>query len=301
MPVLICTLASISVFLLVIGISIRSESLITRLGYDNQGYPNQSVFTESIWSRHFEPLIKKWAEWCKNRMPGSFERIATDLERAGRPMRLTPAGFLGLQIVSAGLFSLLGILLVAISKDVLPNRLLLGGLLSIVGFLLPKAMLSRFIEQRKQAITKSLADCIDLLVVCLDAGSGLDGGIKRIADRIGGPLAEEFNIVLADMLVGRTRMEAWKAMAKRTDVKEISVLVAAIHQAELLGGSMADVLRIQANNLRVQRGLYAREQAARLPVKMLLPLVFCIFPAIFVVIMIPGVIKIMQALTGVAN
>jgi tight adherence protein C len=147
-------------------------------------------------------------------------------------------------------------------------------------------------------IRRSLADCLDLLVVCTEAGLGFDGALAKVVDRMSGPLSDEFRKVLQDMSVGRTRVEALRAMAARVGLPELISFVAAIHQADLLGVSIAHVLRVQADSLRTQRNLRARETAAKLPVKLLFPLVFFIFPAIFVVVLSPGAIQIIRALTG---
>jgi tight adherence protein C len=169
----------------------------------------------------------------------------------------------------------------------------IGGL---IGLTIVDAILDSMIRERHRTIRRSLADCLDLLVVSAEAGLGFDGALAKVVERVRGPLADEFRRVLQEMSIGKTRMEALRAMSTRVGMPELTTFVAAIHQADLLGVSIAHVLRVQAETLRSQRNIRARESAAKLPVKMLFPLVFFIFPAIFIVLLSPAVIQIYRAL-----
>ncbi|MCL6630717.1 MAG: type II secretion system F family protein, partial [Armatimonadetes bacterium] len=141
----------------------------------------------------------------------------------------------------------------------------------------------------------SLADTLDLLTVSVEAGLGLDGAMQKVVEKLKNPLSEELGRALREMQIGKLRAEALKDMASRVRVQELSSFVASICQAEQLGVSIARVLRVQGDTIRSQRSQRARETAAKLPVKMLFPLVFCIFPAIFVVIAGSGAISIWRA------
>jgi tight adherence protein C len=135
---------------------------------------------------------------------------------------------------------------------------------------------------------------LDLLIVSVEAGLGFDGAMARVVEKMKGPFPQELCRVLQEMQVGKARIPALKDMATRVQVSEVSTFVAAIYQADQLGVSMAKVLHVQADTMRVARSQRIREMAAKLPVKMLFPLVFFIFPAIFVIIIGPGVISIMR-------
>src|SRR5439155_22304528 len=141
-----------------------------------------------------------------------------------------------------------------------------------------------------------LPDILDLLIVSVEAGLGFDDAIDKVVEKMKGPFPDELRRVLQEMQLGKKRVEALRDMAARIEVSEVSTFVAAIYQADQLGVSMARVLHVQAETMRVARSQRIREMAAKLPVKMLFPLVFFIFPAIFVIIIGPGVISIMKAL-----
>ncbi|MBI2844119.1 MAG: type II secretion system F family protein [Armatimonadetes bacterium] len=255
--------------------------------------------TSPFGERIIRPWLRKVSEVFAGLLPSNAAaNIAAKLEQAGNPRKLKPAEMLGLKVLSFFFFTALGLLagLFLLDESRLIYRVLVLGMGMIVGYTLPEAQLDRAIRERHRQMRRSLADCLDLLVVCAEAGLGLDGALAKVVERMKGPLSEEFRRVLQDMSIGRTRMEALRAMSKRVKMSELTTFVAAIHQADLLGVSIAHVLRVQAESLRMQRNLRAREAAAKLPVKMLFPLVFFIFPAILIVLLTPGVIQIYRAL-----
>ena len=145
-------------------------------------------------------------------------------------------------------------------------------------------------------IRKSLPDTLDLLVVSVEAGVGFDGAVAQVAAKQAGPLADELRRALQEMRLGRTRAEALRDMAVRVDVPEVSRFVAAITQADRLGAGVAEVLRTQSETARTQRMQRVREAAASLPTRMLFPLVFFVFPALFVVLLGPGLINLFKML-----
>jgi tight adherence protein C len=165
----------------------------------------------------------------------------------------------------------------------------------VIGLILPDFILQQIINSRQYRIRKSLPDILDLLIVSVEAGLGFDGAMQKVVDKVKGPFPEELGRVLEEMRLGKSRMAALQDMAKRIAVTEVSTFVAAIYQADQLGVSIARVLNVQADTMRLARSQRIREMAAKLPVKMLFPLVFFIFPAIFVVVIGPGVIEIMKS------
>jgi tight adherence protein C len=173
-----------------------------------------------------------------------------------------------------------------------------GALAGVVLLLLPDFLLQQAIGRRQYQIRKSLPDILDLLIVSVEAGLGFDGAMAQVMEKMKGPFPQELRRVLQEMQLGKARVIALKDMAARINVTEVSTFVAAIYQADQLGVSMAKVLHVQAETMRVARSQRIREMAAKLPVKMLFPLVFCIFPAIFAILIGPGILSIMKAFSG---
>lgn len=162
--------------------------------------------------------------------------------------------------------------------------------------LVPEAIVNVIITQRQAQVRKSLPDVIDLLAVSAEAGTGLDGALSAVLRRKPGPLADEFGRLLFEMRLGKSRHEAWADMAKRVGLPELQSFVATLEQADQMGVSIANTLRAQSDAMRLKQSLMIRQQAATLALKMVFPLVFCILPALFVVVLGPGLMAIRSAL-----
>ncbi len=174
----------------------------------------------------------------------------------------------------------------------------------IVGFLLPDFALRRRIRKRQEEITDALPDGLDLLVVCVEAGLGLNAAFVKITEefRLSSPaLSEEFDIVNREMVAGKPRQEALRALSERTGVEDVKSLVAMLVQTEKLGTSLAQSLRVHSDSLRMRRRQKAEEAAAKTTIKLVFPLVFLLFPALFIVILGPGAIQIVKILLPVAG
>jgi tight adherence protein C len=221
--------------------------------------------------------------------------IATTLQRrldlAGNPSRWTPdrilaAKGLGLFILG-GLGGLYGLRTIG---------LLIAGaaVAATAGFFLPDILLYNAGVKRQEKIQKALPDALDLLTVCVEAGLGFDAALAQVARNTTTPLAAEFSRVLQEMQIGKSRSQALRAMTDRTTVPELRSFVSALVQAGELGITIADVLREQAKEMRLRRRQRAEEKAQKVPVKILFPLVFCLFPSLFIVIIGPGGISIAQ-------
>ena len=162
----------------------------------------------------------------------------------------------------------------------------------VLGTRLPDFWLSRRISQRQHRIQKSLPDALDLITICVEAGYGLDAALAKVAEKTRGPLADELAQALMEVNLGKHRSQALRDMAQRTKVADLQAFVATIIQAEQMGVSIADILRIQADSMRVKKRQRVEEEAMKAPVKMLFPLILLILPAMFVVLLGPAVMKI---------
>ena len=173
-------------------------------------------------------------------------------------------------------------------------RLAVVGLFSAVAFLGPDSQLNKKVEVRRKELRNGLPDTLDLLVISVEAGLGFEQALDRVIDNVPGALSVEFATVLGETRAGASRADALRSMDQRCNVPEIRSFVLAMIQADTFGVSIGRVLRSQADEMRVKRRQRAQEQAMKAPVKMLLPMVFCIFPALFVVVLGPAIINITQ-------
>lgn len=231
--------------------------------------------------------------------------IQEKLEAAGRPVfmgiTITAREFIALKlvfIVLAVLFFLAWMKYQFIGG--LPG-LMMAGILTLVLFMLPTLVVDHIIDTRKKEILKGMSDILDLLVVSAEAGLSLDAAMSRVVEKRRGALPNEFANALQEMRLGRSRADSLKDMAQRCGVQEVRMFTGAIIQAESLGVSIAQVLRTQADVHRERRSQRVRELAAKLPVKMLFPMLLFIFPAIFVVLLGPSMMSIYRALSGIGQ
>lgn len=225
---------------------------------------------------------------------GIAEKLQHRLDLAGNPSAWSPDRILAAKGV--GLFALggLGALYGLVPG---PGWVIVGGAAgAAIGFFLPDLLLYNAGSKRQDKIRKALPDALDMLTVCVEAGLGFDASVAQVARNTKGPVAAEFARVLQEMQIGTSRTHALRAMSDRTTVSELKAFVSALVQASELGIATAKVLREQAKELRIRRRQRAEEQAQKVPVKILFPLVFCIFPVLFAVVLGPAVVSISQAL-----
>jgi len=224
---------------------------------------------------------------------GTMELLQQRLDVAGNPGLWTPDRVLS--------FKGLGLLLLAVTGTMLglpagPGLAVLYGLVgALVGFLLPDLLLYNAGLRRQDELRRSLPDVLDLLVVSVEAGLGFDAALSRVARTVTGPLAGEFARLLQEMQIGNSREGALQAMAERTSVEELRSFVTALVQASDLGIPIGNVLRSQAKEMRIKRRQVAEEQAQKVPVKITMPVIGCILPALFIVVLGPGILAIMHS------
>ena len=166
----------------------------------------------------------------------------------------------------------------------------------MIGFLAPEFWLSRRIKSRRAAVLLAVPDVLDLLTISVRAGLAFDAALAKVVEKSKGPLPDEFRRVLAEVRVGKPRREALREMSARCEVPALGNFIAAIIQAEQLGVPISKVLVVQSEQLRVERRQRAEEMAAKAPIKMMFPLVGCIFPSLFIVILGPAIILIIQSM-----
>jgi len=226
-----------------------------------------------------------------------------DLSRLRRRM-----GRAGYHSVMAPVFYSLAEILLPIAMFLLvfslvgsPYGLLFGGMIGLIGYMLPSFWLGHQIELRKKQIRNGLPDALDLLIVCVEAGMGLDQAIAKAAEEllVSHPaLSEELTIITTEIRAGKPRMDAFKNFADRTKVDDVRQLVSMLVQTDRFGTSIAQALRTQADVSRTKRRQRAEERASKLGVKLVFPLVFCLFPAMYVVTLGPAVIKFVRFFAG---
>jgi tight adherence protein C len=217
------------------------------------------------------------------------------LDLAGNPVRWTPDRILAVKGLGLVGLAVLGVLYGLHSLGLLILCTALGG---AIGFFLPDLLLYNAGKKRQVKIQSALPDALDMLTICVEAGLGFDAALAQVARNTDGPLAAEFARVLQEMQIGKSRSQALRAMVERTTVTELRAFVSALVQAGELGIAIARVLRGQAKEMRLRRRQRAEEQAQKVPVKILFPLIVCLFPALMVIIIGPGGIAIAHSLFG---
>ncbi len=204
--------------------------------------------------------------------------------------------FVVAQVAGTGLLTVAALAYATLAEPAFRTALLVVILAPAIGILFPPSWLSRKVRERQQAILKDLPDTLDLLAISVEAGMGFEGAIDIVCQHFRSPLAEEFARTLHEMELGLPRRDAFQNLKRRTEVPELSNLVLALLQADALGIPIGRVLKTQATEMRNKRRQWAREKAAKLPVKMLFPLVLFVFPAIMIVVLGPAAAGISKAL-----
>ncbi|MGD2146879.1 MAG: type II secretion system F family protein [Anaerolineae bacterium] len=246
------------------------------------------------------PLLEGLARIARRFTPQEqLEGIQHKLDLAGSPYGWSVMQFLGIRLLSTLLLGGMGVaVFVAARQWGITRRVLIMGLLGGAGYYLPALWLYSRKSRRQREITRSMPDALDLLTICVEAGLGFDSAMARVADKWVDELSKEFTRVLQEIRLGKLRRDALRAMSDRIEVTEVSTFVAAIVQAEELGVSIAKVLRIQSEEMRRRRRQRAEELARQAPIKMLPAIAFLIFPAIFVVLLGPAIIRFMTLDVG---
>jgi tight adherence protein C len=245
----------------------------------------------------FDRVIRPFLDKIGNRLnrnagQGSTDALQEKLNLAGRPWGLNASGFLALRLLSMLLMTAVGLALAIFGALSMPLFAVvpLGGL--IFGYLLPQMVVARRIKKRQKEILLALPSALDLLTISVEAGLSFDAALTRVVDKYNNEFSRELTIMLNEVRLGRPRLEALDDVGRRCKVEELSNFIQAIIQSEQLGVGVANVLRIQSEEIRRKRRQRAEEQGQKAPLKMLFPMVGCIFPTLFIVLLGPAVIEV---------
>ncbi len=298
-----CTFAFICMVALIVGLlhpTVRPrlrQRLAALAVVRDEDLPLDQSLDRSFFPRIVAPALSRLGGVIERLTPGGAVAGArAKLERAGNPLGITATQLLGLRGLSVAVFLLVAASIYRLDYFDGVLNLIIAVALTAAGFLLPDYLVQTRINRRDHMMRKTLPDSLDLLVASTEAGLGLDQAIAEVAVRKPGPLSEEFGRVLKEINLGKTRAEAWRDLSQRVALDDLRSFGAAVYQAEELGASIANVLRAQSDALRSRRTLRLRELGGKLPTKMLFPLIFFIFPSLFVVFLGPALISIYKAL-----
>lgn len=264
---------------------------------DQQIERREVVTTElAARDRLLVPILEQTKGLARALSPGGVDdRYTKLLDQAGNPAGWTVERILG----AKGAALLLGLVLGAFyAKFQLPTALFYALIGGAALFFLPDLLVKNLAQRRQEQTSKSLADALDMLSVCVEAGQGFDAALLQVARNVDGPISGEFARVLSEIQIGKSRGEAFSAMGDRVTLPEVKNFITALVQADRLGLPIAGVLREQTVNMRLVRRQKAEEKAQKVTIKILFPLMFCILPALFIVIIGPGGIRMMSAFGG---
>jgi tight adherence protein C len=306
LPILIAAVAAGAILLIFLGLTSNTsvdpvQARLTQLGAMQAKNLEELELQQPFLERTLRPLA--------NRLSGSMSRVASSsfqertekrLALAGNPGNLRTADWLGVKAVGAVVGALIfALLFIVIGVLKLPPilRFAMPVIGLMLGYTIPEFWLGGQVRKRQHLILLQIPDALDLLTISVRAGLGFDAALGKVVEKLNGPLTDEFRRALAEVRVGKARREALRDIIPRTEVPPLTNFIGAIIQAEQLGVSISKVLQVQSEQLRIERRQRAEEQAAKAPIKMLFPLVGCIFPSLFIVILGPAIILIILNLT----
>ena len=299
MALLITLLVMMAILLIFIGLTLpffAHDAVQSRLAQFSerprslQELELQVPFSERVLRPLLQRLARVVSRFSRQRDVRQQERQSTSVQQrlalAGNPYRWTPTDFLGVKALAGVVLGALLFLFLTIVGQ--PAFAIFAGLAGVViGFILPELFLAQMIRQRQHDIQRALPDSLDLLSICVEAGLGFDAAMARLVQKSDNPLTREFGRALQELRVGRPRREALREVVIRTQVPDLANFISAVIQGDQLGVSITQILAVQADQMRTVRRQRAEEQAAQAPLKMLIPMLLFIFPALCVVIIGP--------------
>jgi tight adherence protein C len=301
----VALLVGMSCVLIYIGVGTRrrSETVEQRMErLSASEHPTEEAeLSEPFSERMLKPWLRKQVQAIGRLAPmQNIEKLQRKLMQAGYPHGLTVLDFLGVKLLVAMGLSLLSAYLLVSAHSAGTKAMLFSGALAPLGFVLPDFWLGNRVRRRQTEITRALPDALDMLTICVDAGAGLASAMLRISQKWQNALGFEFGKAVAEINIGMTRREALEGMADRTGVADVRSFVAVLVQADQFGLSIAQVLHTQSEQLRQKRWQRADEEARKVPLKLLFPLIFMIFPAMLAVSLGPIFPLLMETLGDLA-
>ncbi|HEY4584604.1 MAG TPA: type II secretion system F family protein [Acidimicrobiia bacterium] len=294
----VLTIGALIFFVLVwagLGVTRAREDMTNRLalyGRTTGGVIRDNELAKPLAQRTVGPIVIKISDFLKRFTPaGYMDKKQHLIVLAGNPGNLDAPSFVVIKMLTSLAGLVAAFFLVEYGSDGL-QRTFLFVMPIVLGFFGPDAWLRRRIDERSHTMLRALPDVLDLLVISVEAGLGFDSALSRVVATVPGPLSEEFFRMLQETRVGVSRRDAMRHLMDRTDLDELRSFMLAMIQAEAFGVTIARVLRVQADEMRVKRRQRAQEKAFAAPVKLVFPLVFCIFPALFIVLLGPAAIQI---------
>lgn len=244
------------------------------------------------------PLMRRLGEISSRFTPQHvLEQTRLKLEMAGNPGRMDASTFLVLHFVAAILFGGLVLLLSIFSKQfTVPVRVIIVIAVTVLGYFFPDLWLKSKMDRRQKEVRKAMPDALDLLTICVEAGLGFDAAMSKVNEKWDNELSMAFGRAIREIQLGKLRRDALRDMADRLGLAEMTSFVAAVIQSEMLGVSMAKVLRIQSDQMRMKRRQRAEEEAHKAPIKMIFPMGIFIFPALMLVLLTPAAIRLWGSL-----
>ena len=295
---IIAGLAALAVLILTYGLAGRPPRDVVQQRLEQLIVQPKSLeemeLQQPLAERVLRPIVQRLSRMAsRGDSGGLIARADAKLEKAGYPGGLRGADWMGVKLLSTLVVGVVvGLLMLALGRVQL--ALLFGVAGAALGYMLPEFWLGGKAKKRSFAMVLQLPDALDLLTISVEAGLGFDAALAKVVEKMEGPLVSEFRQALAEIRMGRTRRDALRDVVARADAQPIANFIGAIIQAEQLGVPIAKVLQIQSQQLRIERRQRAEEMAAKAPVKMLFPMVGCIFPTIFIVILGPAIIQVIS-------
>ena len=244
------------------------------------------------------PLVRKIGEMSSHFTPQNvLEQTRQRLELAGNPGHMDASTFLSLHFVTAvGLGAVMALISVLAKSVSAPEKFLLVLVFAVLGYFLPDLYVKSIIDRRQKSVRKAMPDALDLLTICVEAGLGFDAAMAKVNEKWDNELALAFGRVIREIQLGKLRRDALKDMSERIGLAEMTSFVAAVIQSEQLGVSMAKVLRIQSDQMRMKRRQRAEEEAHKAPIKMIIPMGVFIFPSLMIVLLTPAGLRLWRSL-----
>jgi tight adherence protein C len=282
--------------------AIHEDPLAARLAEYSQRGDSVSLeeieLSQPFSDRVVMPIMRRIGDMASRFTPQhAVDQTRKLLELAGNPGRMDASTFMVLHFVAAVLFGGIVFVLTLFSKTFsLPIKLLIVLVFTVLGYFFPDLWIRSKINGRQKSVRKAMPDALDLLTICVEAGLGFDAAMSKVNEKWDNELSLAFGRVIREIQLGKLRRDALRDMAEHLGIAEMTSFVAAVVQSEMLGVSMAKILRIQSDQMRMKRRQHAEEEAHKAPIKMIFPMGLFIFPSLMIVLLTPAALRLYGSL-----